>query len=118
MNQHLKTIKRYETRDGAVHDEHELAIRHEYYHAIPHQLAKLVGEKTVHELREHDLRAVVDVLLGTAQNVIDILSDYLENAEVVNEFDRDRQRSETAQRILREKGVNPLKDAMHEARDA
>jgi hypothetical protein len=118
MNKHLKTIKRYETRDGVVHDEHELAIRHEYFFAIPNQLAKLVRDKCITELSDYEAARIGEALLGDAQNVINILSDYLENAEVVSDFDRQRTNRETAQRILAEKGINPMKDAMREAGNA
>jgi hypothetical protein len=100
MNKHLKTIKRYETRDGQLHDDHEKAIRHEYRHAIPNQLANLLKEKCVTDLSKHDANRIVEVLMGDAQNVIEILQDFLENAEAVNEFDAQRERNETRDRMM------------------
>lgn len=117
MHKHLKTIKRYETRDGQKFDDHEIAIRHEYYHAIPKQLAQLIAAKVLSEIPAHTARMVAEAIMSDAQNVIHILQDFLENAETVADFDRTRQQRETVTRVLREKGINPVKDAM-EAGDA
>jgi uncharacterized iron-regulated protein len=108
MNKHLKTLKRYETRDGVVHNEHELAIRHEYFTAIPKQLGKLIKEKCIAELSDHTANAIAEAIMGDAQNVIEILSDFLENAEAVNEMDQRIRSRETANHILVEKGFNAL----------